>query len=162
MTMTDGEIEKRFQKILNANDIKKLESISIFELAKNSYVVFGKYFVTKKSKSNVEVAYHNKEVIYSFSSMKNAICWCIFDMRGKFLDANRIISLDRNIVNEQVQIEIHKKMFSKAKTLEEKLIFLAKLNEEKIKRSQMLNQLSDYIIQSDYWQQLKYRLKTEH
>jgi hypothetical protein len=94
--------------------------------------------------------------------MRNAICWCIFDKRGKYVLANRIITLDRGISNEEVQINIHNNLFKKAKKTDDKLIFLAKLNEDKFRRSSMYRELESYVGESDYWQQNQFRLKTTH
>jgi hypothetical protein len=78
------------------------------------------------------------------------------------MSANRVITLDRNISNEEAQIAIHTSLFNKAKTTDDKLIFLAKLNEEKLKRGQMYHELEDYITESNSWQQQKFKMKSEH
>lgn len=160
--ITEIEIERKLTKIISYKERKDIETVSIFEISKNYYLVFGKYYIKKKSKSNVEVLELNGEVVHSFFSMRNAICWCIYDLRGKYISANRVISLDRNISNEEAQITVHKSLFNKAKTTDDKLIFLAKLNEEKLKRSQMYNELEDYIAESDFWQQQKFKMKSEY
>lgn len=158
--INDIELERKFNKMISSKEIDELQDISIFETSKDNYIVFKKYYVVKKSKTNIDVSLANGEVIYSFSSMRNAICWCIFDKRGKYVLANRIITLDRSISNEEAQINIHKNLFKKSKKTEDKLIFLAKLNEDKLKRNTMYQELENYINQSDYWQKHKFKLKT--
>jgi len=160
--ITETEIEKKLTRIISQKERKDIESISIFEISKNYYSVFGKYFIHKKSKSNVEVIQINGEVVHNFFSMRNAICWCIYDIRGKYVSANRVITLDRNISNEEAQIAVHNSLFTKAKAIDDKLIFLAKLNEEKLKRIQMVNELESYISESDFWQQQKFKTKSEY
>ena len=160
--ITDTEIEKKFNKLLTNKDLKSLQSVSIFETGPNQYVLFGKYSVKKHTKNQIEVQHLYGDSIHTFFNIRNAICWCINDMRGKFSAATRIISLDRGISNEEVQIDVHRNLFRKAKTTDDKLIFLAKLNEEKLKRRDMYQELESYIRESDYWQQNKFRLKTEH
>lgn len=162
MMMTETEIERKLNRIISYKEMTDLQAISIFELSPNYYSVFGKYYVKKKSKTAVEVIQLNNEKIHTFFSMRNAICWCINDLRGKYLSANRVITLDRNISNEEAQISVHKALFKKAKNTDDKLIFLAKLNEEKLKRSQFLTELEAYIAESNYWQQGKFNLKTDY
>ena len=53
-------------------------------------------------------------------------------------------------------------LFKKAKKTDDKLIFLAKLNEDKFRRSSMYRELENYVGQSDYWQQHQFKLKTAH
>lgn len=160
--ITELEIEKKFDKIVTSDEIKNLQSISIFEITTNKYLVFGKYYIYKKSKNNVDVLTYGGDLIHSFSNLRNAICWCIYDIRGRYNSCNRIIALDRNISSEEVQISVHERLFKKSKKMEDKLIFLAKLNEEKLKRKEMYNELEEYIHHSDIWQKKKYRLKTEY
>ena len=160
--ITEQELERKLTKIISYKERKNIESISIFEISKNRYSVFGKYYIVKKSKSNIEVKQLNGELVHSFFSMRNAICWCIYDLRGKYMSANRVIALDRNISNEEAQIAVHSGLFNRAKNTDDKLIFLAKLNEEKLKRSQMHSELEDYIAESNFWQQQKFKMKSEH
>ena len=160
--MTELEVEKKLNRIISPQEKHELETISIFEVGRNCYSVFGKYFINKKQKSTVEVTLLNGDLVHSFFSMRNAICWCINDLRGKYATASTVIQLDRNISNEEAQMAIHKKLFQKAKTTDDKLIFLAKLNEEKLKRTKMNGQLESYIIESNNWQQQKFKTKTEY
>jgi hypothetical protein len=55
---------------------------------------------------------------------------------------------------------VHKNLFRKSKKTEDKLIFLAKLNEDKFRRSTMYQELEGYVNQSDYWQKHQFKLKT--
>ena len=160
--MNDIELERKFNRMLSTKEIDDLQGISIFETSKDNYVVFKNYRIIKKSKTDIDVYSLNGDLIHSFSNIRNAICWCIFDKRGKYVLASRIITLDRNISNEDVQMRVHNNLFKKAKKTDDKLIFLAKLNEDKFRRNLMCQELEGYVSQSDYWQQNQFRLKTTH
>ncbi len=105
--MNDIELERKFSRMFASKELDDLQDISIFETSKDNYVVFKNYNVIKKSKTDVDVRLINGDLVHSFSSMRNAICWCIFDKRGKYVLASRIITLDRGISNEEVQINVH-------------------------------------------------------
>ena len=160
--MNDIELERKFNRMISTKEMNNLQDISIFEPSKDNFIVFKNYQVIKKSKTDIDVYLTNGDLVHSFSSMRNAICWCIFDKRGKYVLANRIITLDRSISNEEVQINIHNNLFKKAKKTDDKLIFLAKLNEDKFRRNTMYRELESYVGQSDYWQQHQFKLKTAH
>ena len=160
--MNDIELERKFNRMVSTKEMNDLQDISIFETSKDNFIVFKNYQVIKKSKTDIDVCLTNGDLVHSFSSMRNAICWCIFDKRGKYILANRIITLDRSISNEEVQINVHKNLFRKAKKTDDKLIFLAKLNEDKFRRSIMYRELESYVYQSDYWQQNQFKLKTTY
>jgi hypothetical protein len=53
-------------------------------------------------------------------------------------------------------------MFKKAKKTEDKLIYLAKLNEDKYQKRSMSDELANYIRNSYTWQQQRFGLKSEH
>lgn len=156
----DIEFDKKFAKIVDHTEIKDLQSKVIIQLSKNIYEVFNKFVLEKKNKQEVIVRV-NGEIVDNFSNIKNALCYCIFDRRGKYVEAKRISQLDKFLYSVELNIQIHKKLFVKAKSLEEKLIYLAKLNEDKLKRSNMLHELDNFMSESTYWQNKQYQLKTE-
>jgi hypothetical protein len=160
--MTETEIEKKFNRLIATKEISDLQRNSIFETSRDIYEVFSKYKIVKKSKTEVEVVLFNDDVVHTFSSMRNAICWCIFDKRGKYNAANRIITLDQYVSSTEVSMSVHRNLFNKAKISDDRLIFLAKLNEDKLKRRAMVDELEGYVRESDYWQKNQFKLKTAH
>jgi len=73
-----------------------------------------------------------------------------------------VIDLDMSLSSVEVHIAIHSKLFKKAKKTEDKLIYLAKLNQDKLQKSAMSEELSKYIQDSYNWQQKRFGLKAEH
>ena len=63
------------------------------------------------------------------------------------------------ISSTNVAIDMHKKLLKKNKDMEFTLIHLAKLNEERIKRTNMINEMNSYIQESIYWQTKKFSVK---
>jgi hypothetical protein len=91
--------------------------------------------------------------------MKNAVCWCVLDKIGKYQLADRVIDLDMSLSSVEVHMSIHSKLFKKAKKTEDKLIYLAKLNEDKFQKKSMSEELNKYIQNSYTWQQKRFGLK---
>jgi hypothetical protein len=60
----------------------------------------------------------------------------------------------------EVHITIHSRLFKKAKKTEDKLIYLAKLNQDKLQQKAMSEELSKYIQDSYVWQQKRFSSKT--
>jgi hypothetical protein len=71
-----------------------------------------------------------------------------------------VIDLDMNLSSVEVHILIHSKLFKKAKKTEDKLIYLAKLNEDKFQKKSMSEELNKYIVNSYAWQQKRFGLKS--
>ena len=155
------DIEKKFKKVISNQEMEKLKDISMFRNPDGVYEIFNSYLIDKKPEGAI-VKLHNGDMVNSFYNLKNAMCWCIFDKRGKYSDANRIIELDLKLSSIEVTMSIHQKLFKKTKDADTKLIYLAKLNEDKYKKRQMADELNKYLIQSDNWQKKSYKLKTTH
>ncbi len=156
------KVEKKLDNLILTNEFSKLQDVVIFQDVDGTYKLFNKYSLKKSSTSDVVVSLIKGDDINSFFSIKNAVCWCVLDKLGKYNLANRVIDLDMSLSSVEVHISIHLNLFKKAKKTDDKLIFLAKLNEDKFRRSSMYQELESYVGQSDYWQQHQFKLKTAH
>lgn len=155
------DIEKKFKKVISNQEMEKLKDISMFRNPDGVYEIFNSYLIDKQPEGAI-VKLYNGDLVNSFYNLKNAMCWCIFDKRGSYASANRIIELDLKLSSLEVTMTIHQKLFKKTKDTDTKLIYLAKLNEDKYKKRQMTDELNGYLQQSDKWQQKSYKLKTAH
>jgi len=155
------DIERKLQKVITKQELDKLQEIAIFQNNDGTYEVFNSYFIDKQP-TGATVTLHNGDTINSFSNLKNALCWCIFDKKGRYATATRIIELDLKLAAIEVNINIHQKLFKKTRDTDTKLIYLAKLNEDKYKKRNITEELNNYLQESDKWQQRSYKLKTAH
>ena len=58
-----------------------------------------------------------------------------------------------------IDIQIHQKMFKKAKSSDDQLIYLAKLTEDQIKKRMMTDELDRYTKESKSWQNRRFEQK---
>lgn len=156
------KVEKKLDNIIATSEFNKLLDVVIFQDIDGSYSLFNKYKIKKISSANVEVSLIKGDTINSFLNIKNAVCWCVFDKLGKYSLANRIIDLDMILSSVDVHIAIHSNLFKKAKKTEDKLIYLAKLNQDKLQKKAMSEELNNHILNSYNWQQRRFGLKSEH
>jgi hypothetical protein len=94
-----------------------------------------------------------------FYTLKNAVTWCTYDKRNKFYESNRIVELDNRLGGLEVDISIHYKLFKTVKDDNDKLIYLAKLNEDRTKKRSFTTELTRYVEESKTWQQKRFNLK---
>jgi hypothetical protein len=97
-----------------------------------------------------------------FYTLKHAVAWCTFDKRNMVYQARRILQLDRLLSGLEVDISLHTKIFKNTKDSNDKLIFLAKLSEDKMKKKQFTDELYRYINDSKKWQTQRFNRKPEH
>ena len=154
------KIDRKLDNMISTSEFAKLQDVVIFQDTDGTYSLFNKYHIKKKDVNNITVSLNNGDDVNSFFSMKNAVCWCVLDKIGKYQLANRVIDLDMYLGSVEVHISIHSKLFKKAKKTEDKLIYLAKLNEDKFQKKSMSDELNKYIANSYAWQQKRFGLKS--
>jgi hypothetical protein len=162
MRIDVSKIDKKLDKMISNSEFAKLQDVVIFKDTNGTYSLFNKYHIKRKDTTDVVVSLNNGDDVNSFFSMKNAVCWCVLDKIGKYQLADRVINLDMHLSSLEVHISIHSKLFKKAKKTEDKLIYLAKLNQDKLRKTAMSEELSKYIQDSYNWQQKRFGLKAEH
>ena len=160
MKVDIAKIDRKLDNMITTSEFAKLQDVVIFQDTDGTYSLFNKYHIRKKDVNNITVSLNNGDDVNSFFSMKNAVCWCVLDKIGKYQLANRVIDLDMHLSSLEVHISIHSKLFKKAKKTEDKLIYLAKLNQDKLQKSAMSEELSKYIQDSYIWQQKRFGLKS--
>jgi hypothetical protein len=160
MRVDVNKIDRKLDKMIKTSEFAKLQDVVIFQDTNGTYSLFNKYHIKKKDVNDVVVSLNNGDDVNSFCNMKNAVCWCVLDKIGKYQLANRVIDLDMHLSSVEVHISIHSKLFKKAKKTEDKLIYLAKLNQDKLQQKAMSEELSKYIQDSYIWQQKRFSSKT--
>ena len=91
-----------------------------------------------------------------FSNLRYAVTYCVFDKNRKDKETKRLCELDRCIGSLNVNIAQHEKMVKKS-SVPDKFIYVAKLNEEKLKKRKFLQELEQYLSVSKYIQTNKYK-----
>ena len=160
MKVDIAKIDRKLDNMITTSEFAKLQDVVIFQDTDGTYSLFNKYHIRKKDVNNITVSLNNGDDVNSFSNMKTAVCWCVLDKIGKYQLANRVIDLDMYLSSVEVHISIHSKLFKKAKKTEDKLIYLAKLNEDKFQKKSMSEELNKYIVNSYAWQQKRFGLKS--
>lgn len=159
MKIDTAKIDRKLDNMILTSEFAKLQDVVIFQDIDGTYNLFNKYHITKKDANDVIVSLNNGDNVNSFFNLKNAVCWCVLDKIGKYVLANRVIDLDMNLSSIEVHISIHLKLFKKAKKTEDKLIYLAKLNEDRHQKKAMHDELNKYLRDSYNWQQRRFGLK---
>ena len=160
MRVDVNKIDRKLDKMIKTSEFAKLQDVVIFQDTNGTYSLFNKYHIKKKDTNDVVVSLNNGDDVNSFCNMKNAVCWCVLDKIGKYNLADRVIDLDMHLSSVEVHISIHSKLFKKAKKTEDKLIYLAKLNQDKLQQKAMSEELSKNIQDSYIWQQKRFSSKT--
>lgn len=155
--MNDVMLNK-ISQFLSKEFLQNMSDISMIQHKDGSYEFFNRYTV-RQVKIGYEVHLKYNSDIKMFSSLKNALTWCIFENRTKFTQARRIEYLDNMLAGTEVSIEVHKNLIRKTSNTENQLIYIAKLSEEQAKRKQMILELASFVNESKNWQTRKFVAK---
>lgn len=137
--------------------IKDIKELFIVQEDDGSYNIFGTYLINKKDDLYfVSLIEDPTTTPLDFSNLRYAVTWCVFDKNQKTRENKRLCELDRSIGALNVNIAQHEKMAKKAR-LPDKFIYVAKLNEEKLKKRKFLQELEQYLSVSKFLQTNKYK-----
>lgn len=140
------------------DSIPKLQDVSVLQDPNGDYQLFNKYTI-RKTKHGVEVFGNSIIDSLFFNTLKNAVAWCTNDRRVRISDAKRILELDRTLCGLDADIQQHQKLAKTAKDIDLKLIYLAKLGEDRLKKKQMSMEMDSYIEESRAWQNRRFNAK---
>lgn len=147
----EPKISAILSKILSKEKLTKIEKKLIYKKADGSYNLFNKYSITQQD--SVFVLNKTKTfTIHIFAELRNAVAWSTFDLQNNILAAQRIKQLDDLLFATQDNIKVHERLAKRTKTLETKLIYLTKFQEDKIKESLILEELSSFVDRAKTWQ----------
>jgi len=153
--MISDKLLQKFTKTISNIEMEKLSELTIIQGPDGSYFLFNQYSIRKINDCYI-VEKDNIAGTKSFNVLKNAVSWCTFDKRNNIYESNRILDLDIRLASVDSEIQVHQKLVKKAKNLEEKLIYLAKLGEEKMERKQISEELAGYVNSSKIWQEKRF------
>lgn len=157
--MNDNHISK-INKFFKKELLTTIPDVGIIKNDDGTYELFDKYVITKKEEYYVlTMKYTFTEK--TFSSLKNAVTWCIFDKRNKINILTRIEELDRMIIGSDISINIHKRLIDKCVDKDQKLIYVAKLSQEQLKKKKYTSELLSFIADSKDWQSQRFAIRTQ-
>ena len=134
---------------------KKINKLFIVREDDGSYNLFGKFTIVPVN-NLYKVLNLNEEKTYMFSSLKNAVTYCVFEKNNKKKETNRIIDLDESIGSLEMQILQYIRLLKKAND-SNKEIYSAKITECKHKRALAIKELERYINDSKYYQTREFK-----
>lgn len=136
------------------NYTNELKNISIF-LHENGYELFNKYEIIRSGdyyKVNVKYTFTEKV----FSTLINAFAYCILDHRNKILKSQKVEQLDEELKSLSFSILRYKNLLTKQISIDEKTVFVAKLNESMLKKNKVKKDLNEYIKEVLLWQNAQF------
>jgi hypothetical protein len=136
----------------------ELKDYIVYQEIDGSYQLFDQYAISKHK----ELYVLNKLKTYTektFISLRNAVTWSILDKSKNYLEANRVLELDLLLSGANENMKVHARLIKTAKDMDQALIYITKLDEDRIKKQLILYELNEYITKTTRWQRKKFEQK---
>ena len=144
--MNDRQLFQALEKIINENTVNRVKDKTVIQDG-DQYRLFEKYII-KKVKSGFQVVRIPDDKTKLFTSMKYAVTWATLDRRNLIVEANRVLHLDEILAG----IELSTKLLEKYSKKTQNFIYLNKLNENRLKKHNIVKELDGYLIKAKQWQ----------
>lgn len=159
MVMNENNMFSILKKLLSKDEINKLEETLIIE-DENGYVLYGEYSIVKHAMGFKVTKFHT-HLEETFYTLRNAVIWTSLDKCSKILEAKDVSNLDKMLEGTLASAELHKKLSMKTKNLENKSLYYAKLQEDRVKKRYLLSKLDQYAETVKAWQYKRYKQVTK-
>lgn len=154
--MNEHQLLQAISKIVNDKLLQEIRESVVFKNDDGDYELYGRYII-KQDGNNFRISTMSDTILGTFSSIKNAVTYVTYDLRCMVYEANRIRDLDNTLIGLEVATEMHEKLYKNSKNSESKLIYLCKLQEDKLKRKKTIEELTQFTRLSYNWQMSKFK-----
>lgn len=153
MNKKEVKVEKFLQKQLtNENTLNLL----LLQVSDNSYILFGKYHITKTNSFCYEVEIEDTNIKKTFNTLKTAVTWCVFNIKKKTQECKQIENIDFKLASLDIDIQQKTKVLNATKDEDFKFVYMTKIEEDNIKKQMLLKKLNRFINTSKDWQTKKF------
>lgn len=136
------------------NYTNDLKNISMF-VNESGYELFNKYTITKiQDYYKITIKYTFTEK--TFSNLINAFSFCVLDHRNKILKSQKVEQLDEELKGLNFSILRYQNLIAKSIPLDDKTVYVAKLNESMLKKNKVKKDLNEYIKEVLNWQEAQF------
>ena len=148
------KLNKLFPKDLTS----KLKDLLVSRDKDGSYQLFNKYYIHTSDNGLYQVSIAGSDITPPvFSVLKHAVTWCTMEQRKKYKEIKRIEDLDKQLASQDFEIALLKRRILNSSDPETRSIYKAKYYEHKIKKRNLLKEIEEYVIDSKYWQNKKFK-----
>jgi hypothetical protein len=134
---------------------ERLANLSIFELEKDNYIIFGKYnLILENSKFILKSTIFDRHII--FYDIRNAVAWCIFNNSNKYIYCKDIEDLDAKLEHINTELTLYNKFNTKKMTIDQLHVYETKITELLYKKKVITKNLQKLINTSKSWQKKRY------
>lgn len=140
------------EEFLSKELTTKLQDLLIVNNKLGGYDLFGKYRIIRLEDGRYSVKINGYVGFTHFYSLAHAVTWCIYDKNKRYWELRRIEELDETLNSLEFEIEIQKNCLKRVMELDNRYVYMAKLNEAKFRKNECQKRMNQYLLTSKIWQ----------
>ena len=153
--MNEQHMYDILRKLLDKTNVELISENIVIQGDDGRYELFGEYVISRVDGKYL-VSSHKSYLEKYFFTLKNAVIWITLYKLNKLASAKRVSDLDSSLEGANFSVELNDKLSKRAKNLETKSLYIAKLVESKTKRMAIRKELDTFEQQVKAWQYQKF------
>lgn len=142
-------------KIFSNSELNELAKKLVVQ-EDSTYILFGEYTIVKSRKGYV-VSKFGTDLEKPFHTPRNAVVWVSLYKRSKLADATKVETLDKILEGVMFNMDLYHDLVKKTKDTEKRLMYKVKLEECKVKKKQINDELDSFVRTTRAWQEKLYK-----
>jgi len=149
--MNEKRMFKILKRILDKDNIDEIKKHIIYP-DDNGYIMYDEYVIKTPKHGDYVIEKFNTYTIKKFNSLRNAVMWATLDKSNKIMSARKVEELDILLASTDSHIQLQQKLLKSRKTTDSMSLAYTKLNEEVLKKTNIVRELDDYASMSNMLQ----------
>lgn len=151
---------KILKRILDKDNVDELKKFIIYP-DNQGYIMYDEYLVRPSSNGDCVIEKFNTYTVKRFNSLRNAVMWATLDKSNKIMSAKKVEELDIMLASTDSHIQLQKRLLKNSKNSDSTSLAHTKLNEESIKKSNIVKELEYFVVVSTALQELNFNKLTK-
>lgn len=153
--MNERQLFDKLTRMFNKRELQVLSETVIYKDG-DMYGLFDEYTITKEDGDYI-LEKQGTSTVKHFFSLKNAVIWASLDKTNQIMDANRVAYLDTMLDGATANMEVHKELARTSKNLDSRSTHIIKLQEDRVKKAQILEELEVFARRVRRWQEKRFK-----
>jgi len=158
--MNEKRMFKILKRILDKDNIGQIKKHIIYP-DENGYIMYDEYLIKTLRSGDYVIEKFNTYTVKKFNSLRNAVMWATLDKSNKIMYARKVEELDILLASTDSHIQLQQQLLKSRTTTDTMGLAYTKLNEEVLKKTNIVRELDDYASMSNTLQDQQFNKLTK-
>lgn len=141
--MNEKRMFKILKRILDKDNIGEIKKHIIYP-DENGYIMYDEYLIKAPKFGVYVIEKFNTFTVKNFNSLRNAVMWATLDKSNKIMYARKVEELDILLASTDSHIQLQQQLLKSRKTTDSMSLAYTKLNEEALKKINIVRELDNF------------------